>query len=90
MHILSQGSYIAPVLRDGLPTLSADNSITGFGYQSFGSTDLMGRRSPSVGPSSSTGATTRATNQMSTLERSVKGGKQRGEAAFGEGAKYLV
>ncbi|XP_064394060.1 calcium permeable stress-gated cation channel 1-like [Halichondria panicea] len=88
--VIAKGSYIAPVLRDGLPTLSADNSITGFGYQSFGSTDLMGRRSPSVGPSSSTGATTRATNQMSTLERSVKGGKQRGEAAFGEGAKYLV
>lgn len=54
----------------------------------------MGRRSASVSPSSvSTGGVsiTRATNQMSTLERSAKGGKQsRGDTVFGDEAKYLV
>lgn len=40
-----QGAYIPPVLKESLPTSSRDNSVNG--YQSFGSTDHMGRRNPS-------------------------------------------
>lgn len=57
-----QGTYIPPVLRECAPNPVSDNSAVGYGYQSFGSTDRMGRRSP---------AGTDPTKGMSTLERSV-------------------
>ena len=81
------------MLREGPPTLSPDNSEVGYGYQSFGSTDMMGRRSPrqelSPRPSDVVVSIMRSTNQMSTLERSARG-KGKGEGVFGEGSKYLV
>ena len=60
-----QGSYIPPVLRESAPDPVSDNSAASYGYQSFGSTDRMGRRSPVVDP----------TKGMSTLERSVSKSK---------------
>lgn len=64
-----QGSYIPPVLRDSAPDPLSDNSAAGYGYQSFGSTDRMGRRSPGhMG-------TADPTKGMSTLERSTSKAK---------------
>lgn len=64
-----QGSYIPPVLRGSAPDPLSDNSAAGYGYQSFGSTDRMGRRSPyHVG-------TVDPTKGMSTLERSTSKAK---------------
>ena len=40
-----QGAYIPPVLKESPIQSSSDNSVNG--YQSFGSTDHMGRRNPS-------------------------------------------
>ena len=78
--------------------MSQGNSLNGYSYQSFGSTDRMGRRSPASGPTpkSTEGAPALrgANKNMSTLERSSKSksGKYKPqETAFGEGSsKYLV
>ena len=70
LFLTFQGSYIPPVLRDSAPNPLSDNSAAGYGYQSFGSTDRMGRRSPChVGP------TANPTKGMSTLERSTSKAK---------------
>ena len=63
-------SYISPVLRDSAPDPLYDNSATGYGYQSFGSTDHMGRRSPCH-----VGVTSNPIKGMSTLERSMSKAK---------------
>ena len=56
--------------------MSQGNSLNGYSYQSFGSTDRMGRRSPASGPTpkSTEGAPALrgANKNMSTLERSSK------------------
>ena len=70
LFLTFQGSYIPPVLRDSAPDPLSDNSAAGYGYQSFGSTDRMGRRSPGhVGPIAD------PTKGMSTLERSTSKAK---------------
>ena len=66
LFLTFQGSYIPPVLRDSAPNPLSDNSAAGYGYQSFGSTDCMGRRSPCH-----VGATANPIKGMSTLERST-------------------
>lgn len=65
-----QGSYIPPVLRDSAPNPLTDNSVAGYGYQSFGSTDRMGRRSPCLGVAAGD-----PTKGMSTLERGASKAK---------------
>ena len=71
-----QGSYIPPVLRDSAPDPMLEGSAAGYGYQSFGSTDRMGRRSPSKMPAGD------PTKGMSTLERSVTKSKKSDSIRF--------
>lgn len=57
------------MLRDSAPDPLSDNSAAGYGYQSFGSTDRMGRKSPCHVE------TADPTKGMSTLERSTSKAK---------------
>lgn len=55
-----KGSYIAPLLKDIPAETMHDGSSSGYGYQSFGSTDCMGRHSPSTSPPSHTAAASKS------------------------------
>ena len=84
IFVVRQGAYIPKVLRAS-PSFESpsDLSYRNFGYQSFGSTDRMGRKSSSTSPTdphhlSSTVATQK---QSSTLERCAK--KLKGGAGAG-------
>ncbi len=70
-YLFLQGAYIPPVLQDTPQSEpgSKDHSHSGFGYQSFGSTDRMGRKSASQTPNPAFSPTPQPQQSTSTLER---------------------
>ena len=88
-----QGAYIPPVLH-ATPkddhNSSKDHSHSSYGYQSFGSTDRMGRKTPSQTPTPTLSPTPQPQlSATSTLERSahkLKPGGSGGPGVVGGGA----